>query len=293
MKRDKNGMWILFWIKILYQAVKMFWIIIGGIWTSIEILKTVWPTNQLISRNSTNIWILLAPALLISFIYGIYLTYSKFSLVYKFDDKILRIKVGKILKQKNGNIVIGINEQLENSKSQMGTQSIHMQLLNENPKNEQQLKKAFDEFCKKNPEKHEGFFQADIGEKKCIFLIMSTITQPRAVRTSSRWIDKELTSLLNGQESLSIRDHRVYIPLLGTGEAGVEITKDQMILLIVRAFLKSCINSSNDHTDKIKQVNIIVYYKDAGEINWFELEKRIKILLDGCRKCRYLNFYGW
>lgn len=283
-------MGISFWLKILYQVVKMFWIIIGGVWTLMEILKTVFSNNQFIRDCSTNIWILLIPAILLSTIYGIYTIYSKFFPVYKFDDKMLCIKIGNILKQKNGNILIGINEQLETSKDKIGVQSIHMQLLKENQKNEQQIKKSFDEFRKKNPGKRHGFFQADIGGKKCIFLIMSTIERPKAVSTSAGRIYEELISLLNGQEHLSINNHRVYVPLLGTGEAGVRMPKDAMILLIVSAFLRSCVNTNDKHTDKIKQVNIIVHYKDVWDINWYEVDKKIKILVEGCRNCKYLNY---
>lgn len=280
---------IRFWWKILFQICMFACSILGSIWSAIQILDEFCGKYHFWMRWSNCIWILIVPSVIGGFMRAIYLLKNNFFPTYKLSDKTIRVRIGDILDKSKGNIIVGINAQLETDEQLIAPSSIHAQLLKEKDTNQRELEKVFEKH-KKSEDFTEGFFQETIGGKKVIFLIMSCLSAPGVAYTSVELVKEKLYSLFSHQQKLHIENNTVFCPLLGTGETGIYLSKEDAVLMIVKIFLRHCKVMDQNSTDKIKHLQIIVCKKDSLNIDWIRLNMKLKGMIEKCNQCEGFNY---
>ena len=225
--------------KLLYKVLACSCSIIGAIWTAKEISTGLFPGISILNAVFGDIRTFIYPAVLGGIARMLYLLHCEIFPTYKFDDKIIRVRIGNILKKKKGNIIIGSNEQLKTSAEEIGSQSIHKQLLEKKAGNQAEIEKIFAKY-KNSAHSKSGFFQGEVGGKAIIFLVMSTLDQPQIATTTKRKMSQSIRELFSRQSELQIQNSTVFCPLLGTGEAGINLSKDEVITMIIGMFIDSC-----------------------------------------------------
>src|SRR5699024_108585 len=99
-------------------------------------------------------------------------------------------------------------------------------------------------------------------------------------------MSQSIRELFSRQSELQIQNSTVFCPLLGTGEAGINLSKDEVITMIIGMFIDCCRRRTQEESDRIKRLNIVVYWKDFWKINWSELNRSLHICVEECRNCR-------
>lgn len=283
------GMKISFIWKIFKQIILYVFSMIGTVWSIMEIFTGIFPELSFLSELAANKWSYIVPAAVSGFFRMGYLLINEVFTVHKFSDWSISVKPGNILKKANGNIIIGVNSDLKTTEDVIAPSSIHMQLLKEKPENAETLKNIF-ESHRQSSSSDRLFFQGEVNGKGIIFLVMSDLIDAKIACTTVKQVEGALQELFEHQNALHIIDGTVYCPLLGTGQAGVSLTLQEAVLLIVKNYLKHCGCLSEDDTDKIKRLNIIVNVKQIFKIDWIALNEEIGLMIKQCKACKGLEY---
>lgn len=272
---------------IIKDAFAFAFFVIGGAWTALEIIEVIPFKQEIIDAVEGASFVILLIVGIAGWIGKLIYSFCQmFFQTYPKGDKTIRIRIGNILDRTNGNIIVGVNEQLITSPGELGPSSIHMQLTR-HPGWRSYLEEIFEEQKEKvaRGDAENCFFQKFLGDQHIIFLPMSNLHDQQVVTTTTNMVSDRLEKLFSNQGQLRIKNQTVYCPLLGTGEAGIHLSKEETIKMIVRIFIRCCENMTSDSADKIKHLEIVVYWKDIGEINWMSLNQELKFIICNCDKC--------
>ena len=274
--------------KICKQIFIFAFTIIGTIWSAMEIITGIFADWQLGWDLATNVWVYVVPAIGGGAFRLIYLLKNEVFPSHKFDDKLITVRAGNILKKKKGNIIVGINKSMETSEDLIASGSIHMQLLKENENNAVEMEQIFERHRQGN-DPDELFFQGEVNGKDIIFLVMSDLSGAQTAATSKSQVEEGLQELFSHQHVVHITNGTVYCPVLGTGQAGLSLTMHDTVILIVKNFLNYCRCRGVEDADKIKRLKIIVYTKQMLCIDWIALNKEIGFMIERCKLCEGLG----
>ena len=120
---------------------------------------------------------------------------------------------------------------------------------------------------------------------------MSYVNQNERPQTNILFLKSAVAGLFNGQEKISIKDRRLYIPLLGCGESGSPLDQGNTITLIVEQFLKFQVNLTESikmeivaqKASKIDELVIVIHWKDISKIDWVKLNRSLRVMTQYCR----------
>lgn len=270
----------------VYEISKISFSTMGVIWTVVNILEFYFPKHLLVIKYKDDIRILLFPALITTVISLFNLIKSRYVIKYKIDDIRIIIMVHDIFRIRNGVNVIGINNQLCTQVDKIGENSIHSKMIDKYGKEVMR-----DVFVKGKEKIRNGkkYFQDKIKNKDFLFLPMSNVDDG-AASTTITIVNDALKNIFENQEYLRLPNGKINIPIIGTGAAGINLSKEDVIKLIIENYLDFKNKSGEEDNSKIKVLNIIVYWKDILNIDWLELNRWMKNQVDYCQKCKIDNW---
>ncbi len=201
----------------------------------------------------------------------------------------IRIRIGNILKKKNGTILIGINNELDTNPRRIGDGSIHEQLISKQKDNS--LLNEFEKERKQIESLAEmgHSFPWQDGQQSYLFLVMSSLTQAHVPKARSSDLLTAMRKLFDSQDSLVIQSRTLYVPVIGTGEAAVRLSHADVIKLIAREYIISEARSTPENPQRIQTLEIVVYGKDFFNIGfiaeWHSLCQDIRTMAEQCSAC--------
>lgn len=273
------------WIKALVSAARNAFSAIGVFWTGMEIWEHYFPDSAEPVRG--NVWIMIGIALVTAFI--TFIKKVKPRVVYTIYGKEIVVKPGNIILEKDGAIVVGVNNQMETRMECLAENSIHQQLVRKYGQRE------FDQIFSQVSAADEKlpFFGGAIGKKRFVFLRMSDVEEGVA-STTKQQLGQALELLFANQIKIDILNHKAYFPVLGTGGGGIGLSKQEMIKFEIEAFLDFQRHKNDKSIDRIQRMTIIVYWKDANQIDWKELDTWLgtyKCYCAGCERAKTAVFH--
>lgn len=262
----------------------------GALWTATEFCEAYFPGNSLLMQLCGNAFYIFIPSMGVAVVYGIYLLKDMYYIRYAISDKQIIISPGDILRKKKGAIVIGINNQLITDPDQIGRKSLHREIVRRygEEKITEEFEKEKELRQMRGQSKQNDFFTRELAGKQFIFLMMSRIQKPEVAATSKDEIQKAFYNLLSSHTDIRIDSNRLYCPLLGTGEGGVNASADEIAALIVWEFMKFLKENHGD-MNRIKDFRVVVYWKDIFRVDWKEVRRKIDCLIENCQECSGLS----
>lgn len=263
-----NTIWLI--IKFL---VKRYCALVGGLWTAMEILAAAFQDNATICSLHNNAWFyVLVPMLL-----AVIISASQFRFKEKIDTKSIEIRYGDILKCKGGSIVLGINHQGISDLSSISAGSIHGQLMKKY--GEDEVKAAIqadkDDIVKYKPERTGQDF---------LMIKMSNINEHGIAESSDKQVREAIHKLFWHQHQYDVVNNTLYMPLLGTGTAGINLSKQDILQTIIKEFI--CMQKDKSILrDVISHLVIVIYWKDIDDINPEKAVECLKRYSKYCSKC--------
>ena len=276
---------IMHWVSLL---IKNGFIILGGWWTLIQILN-----NQHIDVPP----VIAAPwnVLYVTIFCTIAIYFLPLFSVLRMhnSDRELCIRPGNILRKRNSSIVIGINDTLSCDLNDIGEHSIHHQLLKLDV--DDKIKQCFNDQKTSDKQtaaseqnasgetkkwKYGYLFTCDVSRKNqsFVFLVMSSLHKPGTVLTNPRDLQKSITQLFQSENDYVIKRGHLVIPLIGTGSAGVEMTKHDVIKMIACTY---CSRTPGD-CHGITRLTIKIQWRDYLKMNIHSIIKELKWIAENC-----------
>lgn len=265
------------WIKALGSAARNAFSAIGVFWTGMEIWEHYFPDSA--EPVSGNVWIMIGIALATASI--TFVKKMKPKVVHTIYGKKIVVKPGNIIREKDGAIVVGVNNQMETRMESLAENSIHQQLVRKYGQ------RKFDRIFSQEKSAAEGsypFFGGAIGKKRFVFLRMSDVEEGVA-STTKQQLGRALELLFANQREIDILNHKAYFPVLGTGGGGIGLSKQEMIKFEIEAFLDFQRHKNDMSIDRIQRLIIIVYWKDMNQIDWKELDTWLGTYKCYCAEC--------
>ncbi|MCC8027276.1 MAG: DUF6430 domain-containing protein [Clostridium sp.] len=256
--------------------------VIGLMWFIIEILEHFLPQWAVTLYLTGHIAALIVPGLAGGFLKACQIVKDEILLTYSLRGKKIRIRYGNILNKTDGTILIGVNNQLTTDWGRVVPESIHRQLMDRF--GNQEIEKIF----KRQREaggQGRGYFQGNVGNLDIVFLKMSDLEEDGGVHTTIEMLSAALEELFHHQESLTIKNDKIYIPLLGLGKTGASMECNDGVKLIVRKFLQFQAKADGNSADKIKNLEIVIYKDKIRNIDWLKLKLDLDIYFNGCLTC--------
>lgn len=283
--RNTTGSQIIgFCLKRLKSILMAGMSVIGSLWSIITIVEVYYPEYWLVKLCRSNIFCLVIPAVTAMVLTLIIQIVKVFFLEIKYDNVKVGIKVGNILKQSDGIIVIGVNNQFITDENKIGKNSIHNQLIKKYGQD-----KIAEIFSKNNKKeiKERLFFQERMDDKEFLFLLMSDLNGNGVACATEEQIGRALESLFSNQSQLRVPHPQkcIYLPVLGTGETGRFRVDNKDIIFLISKFLQNEKREADVGQRRICKLYIVVYWKDIVKVNWDSLHGWLKLMQTYCIEC--------
>lgn len=261
----------------------------GGLWTVMQFCEFYFPNNSFLTAIYNEALYIFVPSISIAVIYGLYLLKYRCFIRYVISDKQIVIKPGNILSKRKGAIIVGINNQLITDPDKIGRKSLHREIVRRYGKEKiaEEFKKERKFREKQEEHNRKCFFSREINGKQFVFLMMSRIQKPEVAATSKDEIVSALDHFFNSHTDIRIDSNRLYCPLLGTGEGGINASNDEMANLIVREYVRF-LKHNDEEVNRIKDFQVIVYWKDIFRVNFKEIRRKVDCLVENCYECSEL-----
>ena len=206
------------------------------------------------------------------------------------EDAEMKISIGNILNKRNGTVLIGINDKLETEVGKIGERSIHHQLMLK--QKNRNLEEKFKEIqcLNKNQRVSMGYhFSWNNKYQNFLFLVMSELQFDKAPVTNKETIVKSLKCLFSKQSALSIKNKKIFVPVIGTGAADIRLTHADVVRLIAKEYIFSQTHCVGNNPNRIQTVEIVVYWRDllSGKMlrEWKKVCEDIRIMVQLCSEC--------
>lgn len=260
-------------MKILWNILKKYCVIVGGLWTAMEILVAVFSQNPVIENLHNNIILYTILPLLFVMV----LLIHEFRLKENFGAKSIKIHYGDILKCKNGSIVLGINNQGISESRSINKDSIHWQLIEKY--GEKKVSRAI-----QNSSNDIIMFKPEQDEKEFLMIKMSDINEYGVAEANKVQVREAIHKLFWNQQGYDVINNTLYVPLLGTGAAGVITSKLEMIETIIKEFI--CFQKDkNAQRDVIMCLTIVIRWRDLVAVNPDKVAEILKQYIRYCTQC--------
>ena len=268
------------------DVLKMGLAVIGMIWTVIEIGEWYFPNWKVVIYCQSHIRVMVIPAVVVMAGMCVWKWYQEKIITFPIGKVKVKIQAGDILHKEKGVTVVGINRQLNTKLDQIGEASIHRAVLD--LYGQAQLDRAFEK-GKETVGAGRLFFQEKLDGREFLFLCMSDLKGNSAASTTKELIQRALDDLFYNQDILRVPKGRVYFPILGTGESGSSMGKEETIQFMIERLWKFQRQVSEVSTVKIKEVEIVIYRKDFHDINWNQLKEWAGKIGQYCIDCPNYN----
>lgn len=265
---------------------------IGAAWSVLEVARHYAGNYVKLQNFLNNVFILFFAAFIGAAIKA-YQIYRDSKLKYKIGNTTITVEQGNILRRSKGVIVVGTNCQLETRLDQIAQKSIHYQLVEKY--GEDAFKPCFEAWREERKACEAGGFPwqtwrtVKIKKREYLFLAMSELSAPGAAKTNQEMLRKTLYELFASQQRLALPDKRMYIPVLGTGAGGMQLSYQETVKEILKCYMEFCLNITKETVSKIRELHIEVYRKDRAEIDWAELKFWLQMQRDYCADCPDCN----
>jgi hypothetical protein len=271
-----------------------FFSILGGCWLIIEIVNTIFPNKVPIVGNPH---FLLVPSLILSIIYIVPVT---FCITYRVDghDKIIKIRLGNILRKKNGTIVIGTNDGLSTDLELVGSGSLQAQVTK--LIGQEAIADQFSEAKKNSAISEDGkypyglcFEGRAVRDKKVrfwtpsqkpysfLYIIMSSLTAGQNANTTKEQLTQAIKQMFVETRKLKLKDATIYCPLLGTGTANVDLPKQEVAKILISQYIAHC----SENGCNIKSFIICINWRDLQHIKLNDLRRTCEQMVVTCSNC--------
>lgn len=205
--------------------------------------------------------------------------------------KIVVCKSRDILRKKSGTIVVGVNRQLETQEEKIDRSSIHGQMIKKY--GQDKMQEIFDNGKLQMRDGTRLFFNGKIKNKHYIFLQMSDLEDECLAVADKQQVAEAVDNLLRNQQRAIIEKQRLYVPVLGTGAAGVSLDRMEMIRLLAQRYSEFLsqldrekrTGVSDGRRDAVNRINEFCIVTNDRDIDWQRLETCIKSIGKDCRFC--------
>lgn len=273
---------------ILLKMGKQVWetglTMLGLVWGVEEIAIHFFGDIEWVKKFTDNVITILIPAIIMMICKLIHILVKEFRIKCSFDSTKIIIEIGNLLNKKNGTILVGVNNQFKTKKSEIVKGSIHSQVVERY--GERKMGKIF-EYAQ---EKSEPYIEAELGGKEFVFLCMSDITNDGAASSTEEQVKTAVKWLFENQRVIKVDKNVLYMPLLGTGGGGLNLSLQDTVKLIVEQYLAFMKQSDSESISKIDTLHIVVCLKDANKIEWDDLRKWIEHKRNYCYNCNALTY---
>ena len=233
-------------------------------------------------------------------VYFVVLTFFLYFGTVKIDNaRCIQVRFRDVLsyKKSKGAILVGINDKLECTESEVAEDSLHWTLIRR--ANQQRgnsnaptwIEKAFSKA--KRDAKKNGFKEADgrysngyafvaedDEEHQFVFLVMSSLPASGAATTTMKTVCDALDKLFTNTK-IAISNNRLYAPPIGTGRARLPNDKQEMAVSMAAAFA----HAKTQGSLPVHKLVIIFRPKRFFQINMEKLYQRIKMCAQICSGC--------
>ena len=79
---------------------------------------------------------------------------------------------------------------------------------------------------------------------------------------------------------------RIYFPVLGTGEGGICLNRVETIEFMVKRFWKFQKQINRNSIVKIKELHIVIYWKDFNRKEWNQIKQWVDKIGQYCMECQ-------
>ncbi len=277
---------------IIWKTLSRFVTFVGAIWVIIDIAANFTPEIEEIQKNGC---LIMGGAVCITA--AIMMKYMKDYFWHKIKipntDARICVKIGDITKGKKGSRVIGINNKLETSAAAIAKNSIHEKVIKKH--GEAIIQEKFDE-AKQKLEKVSGrqeyafgdAFSCEVQDKHYIFLVMSEMNNPTHPTVGNEQLLGAINRFFHNQKNIHIDQDILCFPVIGTGAGGNSMSQKEVICEIARQFVLFK-KSGRDETSRIRDLNIVVWWKNLHSIDWHDMVKEVDAIVAACGDCNTVS----
>ena len=277
---------------IIRNTLNKFVAFVGAIWVIIEIVGNFNPGVEELQKNGRFI---MGGAVFITAI--IMIKYMKDYYWHKIKipdtDARICVKIGDITRGKKGSRVVGINNKLETSVASIAKNSIHEKIIKEHGEEIIQEKFAagkqkFEEVSGSQEYNFGDAFSCEVHKKHYIFLVMSELNSPTHPTVGKEQLLEAINRFFHNQDGIEIDQGILYFPVIGTGAGGNCMSQKEVICEIVRQFVLF-IKREGNRTNRIKDLNIVVWRKNLHSIDWDNMVKEVDAVVAACGNCNTVS----
>lgn len=206
----------------------------------------------------------------------------------------LRIRFGNITRRKNGTILVPINHNFFCKKPEprrlfdKRPESILSQLTIGKDGSEivQQLQ-DFHARLNGSSTPMGTCYGVTTHKRSLLFMSQTRHVEAGKCASSHDEIMQALNNLFADQTKLNIENYTIYMPVLGTGKSGANLSYDNAIKMIAKAFVYCSSHKDENSSRRIRTVEIVIRWKDLQNIdNWVQTCEDIKNIAHLCGDCK-------
>lgn len=195
----------------------------------------------------------------------------------------IKVRIGDISKVKKCSILVGTNDTCNYNLKEIGPNSIQAQIQKKRPKLLYKIKGEFDKKRGKIME-YGSVIQVKSGNQQCFhFLVMSTLKSGHNVNTSKSELIHAINRYFFQVKDLEIINGTLAVPLIGTGAAGVLMSKQEVAQILAQSFI---VCQKNECTN-VKEMIIQISWRDLKNIDLIALNDVICWMTKQCNICLY------
>lgn len=281
MRNYLNMKFMKILVQLIWSLVKIFWVIVGGLWTTMEILNTIFSQSTLVGKLHDNAVIYFS----IPLVFAIGQLIRKYRLKEKIGTKSIEIRYGDIIECKNGSIVLGINNQGISESRIINDDSIHGQLM------KRYGEKDVSEAIKNSNGDIIKFKSSKDGKNKDFLMIrMSNINQYGVAEAEAEQVKEAIHKLFWNQHEYEIINNTLFMPLLGTGTAGIIPSRLEVLETIIKEFI--CFQRdrvADAQRDVITHLIIVIRWRDINAVSPEKVTEILKQYVEYCFQCNRIK----
>lgn len=197
------------------------------------------------------------------------------------------VRIRNILKCKDGSILVGTNDSLTYDLDKIGENSIQAQLTKKYGGN--WIKDAFEKEKQKEEYKNKGrvpygyifTVPSPSGNHQFIFLVMSRLEKDKVPTASFQDITESLDKLFASETAFSCKNHRLYCPLIGTGDTSLLYSRETIARMIAQKF----VHKDRKDTANVQELVITFRLHTLKNLNLLQLIHDIEFMSRNCSNC--------
>lgn len=269
-------------LKKLYRIAAQSFSVVGALYSFSEMLRQLAPGSALAFPFTWRFALgLFLASLAVFTAWTVYLHFFQ-TIRIPNTDRTVCIRFGDILRRRKGRIVVGVNDTLSYSASQIGSKSIHNQLIRKF--GIAWVQRVFERQKQADPRARYPYgycFSANAPDGRLfLFTVMSELTADGVPTTQLAGI-RQVIHTLFGSDSFRCENNRLYMPLLGTGSAALQFSKQQLAEQIAFEFIRS----QNGVCSAVHELVIVFRWRDYAKVSLEALKAGVRQIAARCADC--------